>query len=73
MNDHCTCPRCPCCGKLIAAPAQPQPLTWPTYPQPIWIAPIRPYYPQIICGGETATAAGITIGPVTTSDSLKIS
>lgn len=47
-GDHCTCERCPCCGKLVRRAASPYfhpdtvpPSPW--YPIPIWIAPVNPY------------------------------
>lgn len=48
MNDTCTCHRCPCCGKLVAAPAPAVPVLpampyVPYYPMAPFISP--PIYP----------------------------
>lgn len=44
VPDRCTCPRCPCCGKLIAAPVQPFiPVPYPVYPWPY----TSPYWPGL--------------------------
>lgn len=50
-GDHCTCRRCPCCGKLVAAPYYP---TYPWYVQPVY--PVQPYYEPYTITTTTASA-----------------